>query len=126
MKNTKTANINISLKQLFSVWLEITSSFHKLRKQEKKVLSLFLYHYFKLKQEITNDTILWKVLFDYDKKEEIKKELNMPDQSFRNILTSLRKKNVIKDEMISNIYIPTLENKSKNFKVIFNFNIIDG
>ena len=126
MKNTKIANVNISLKQLFITWLEVTSSFHKLRNQEKKVLSLLLYHYYKLQDDITNETIIWKVLFDYDKKLEIRKELNIKNPSFNNILSSLRKKNVIIDDKISNIYIPNIEKGSDNFKIIFNFNIISN
>lgn len=126
MKNTKIANININLKKLFSVWLDITSPFHKLRKQEKKVLSLLLYHYYMLQKDITNESIIWKVLFDYDKKLEIRKELNIKDPSFNNVLSSLRKKKVIVDDRISSIYIPSVEQKANNFKVIFNFNIIDN
>lgn len=126
MKNTKIANININLKKLFSVWLDITSPFHKLRKQEKKVLSLLLYHYYMLQKDITNESIVWKVLFDYDKKLEIRKELNIKDPSFNNVLSSLRKKKVIVDDRISSIYIPSVEQKANNFKVIFNFNIIDN
>lgn len=126
MKNTKTININIKLKKLCSVWLEITSPFHKLRKQDKQVLSLLIYHYFKLRDEITNETIIWKLLFDYDKKAEIKRELNIKDQSLRNALTSLRKNNAIVDNKISSIFIPDIEKNGNKFTINFNFNIIDG
>lgn len=124
MKNIKKANINVNLKQLFSIWLEVTSSFHKLRKQEKKVLSLFLYYHYELQKDITNETILWKVLFDYNTKDKIIKDLDIKKQTLSNIMTSLRKKNIIIDNKISSIYIPNLEKESSNFKVIFNFNII--
>lgn len=124
MKNSKIANINITIKDLFLKWLEITRIFHKLTNQEIKVLALLLYYYYKYKKEITNDKILWKIVFDYDTKHLIKEELNIKDQGIQNILTSLRKKKVIVNNKISNAYIPNLEENNNNFKIIFNFNIV--
>jgi hypothetical protein len=126
MKNTKIANINVYIKDLFTQWLIVTKQFNKLSRQEIDILSLLLFNYYKLKKEITNEKILWKILFDYDIKNEIKKELKIKDPSFQNALTSMRKKGVIKDNKIVRTYIPDIENGAKNFKVIFNFNIIDG
>lgn len=126
MKNKKVANINISLKDLFSKWLEVTSFLHKLTNQQKEVLSLFLYYHYKYKSEITNETILWKVLFDYDTKMLIKEELNMKDAGFQNVLTKLRKKNIIHNNRISKLYIPEITKESNRFQIVFNFNIVDG
>lgn len=126
MKNVKIANINIKLKQLFKKWLEITNSFHKLTDQQEKVLGLILYYHYIYKKDITNDKILWKVIFDYDTKALIKKELNIKDQVFQNILYKLRKKNIIVNNEVVKTYIPALEENGKSFKIIFNFNIVDG
>lgn len=124
MKNSKIANINITIKDLFKKWLHITRLFHKLTKQEIEVLALLLYYHYQYKKDITNDKILWKVLFDYDTKHLIKEELNIKDQGIQNVLTSLRKKGIIKDNKIISTFVPELEEKSNNFKIIFNFNII--
>lgn len=126
MKNQKNANINVSLKSLFKRWLDVTYSFHKLPKQPSKVLALLLYHHFQLSKEITNDKILWKIVFDYDTKAKIKKELSIDDQTMQNNLTKLRKLNIIENNIINPMYIPDLSKDSKNFKVIYNFNIIDN
>ena len=64
------------------------------------------------------------MLFDYDTKMLIKQELNIKDTVFQNTLTSLRKKNVIKDNKIINAYIPEVDSKATSFKVIFNLNIV--
>jgi len=124
MINTKMANINISLKNLFLKWLDITSSFHKLTKQQKKVLALFLYYHYKYQKDISNNKILWKVIFDYDTRRLIKDELNIKDAVLQNILSILRKNDIIKDGKITKTFIPELTQDSKNFKIIFNFNII--
>jgi hypothetical protein len=125
MKNVKQANINVNLKQLFFRWLDITKSFHNLANQQQQVLALLLYHHYKFSKEITNEKILWKAVFDYDTKAQIKEELGIGNQVLQNNLTKLRKKNIIKDNKILARYIPELEHNSKKFKVEFNFNIVD-
>ena len=124
--NVKSLNVNVHLKTMFRLWLEITTTFHKLTKQQINVLSLLLYYHHELHKEITNNKILWKMVFDYEVKEDIKKELDLADAGFQNVLTRLRKKGIIIDNKIVSTYIPKLEKNSKHFKVVFNFNIIDG
>lgn len=120
----KIINLNIVPKDLFKKWLQITQIFHELKPQEIEILSLFLYHHFKLKQEITNNKILWKVLFDYDTKKDIAEELNIDPQSIRNALTVYRKKHLLIDGKLSEAVIPNITKKDNNFKIIFNFNLV--
>jgi hypothetical protein len=124
MSNGKQVSINITLKDLFKRWLEITSSFHKLPKQQQNILALFLYYHYEFKKDITNDKILWKMVFDYDTKMKIKQELGIGDQTMQNTITKLRKKNIIVDNVITPVFIPDLSLNSKSFKIVFNFNII--
>ena len=126
MKNGKIANIKVSRKSLFYRWLEITKPFHKLTSQQHNILSLLLYYFFEYKKDIKNDKLCWKMVFDYETKHLIKNELGIKDPNLQNVLTTLRKKGVIIDNAIVSTYIPNLEEDSNNFKVIFNFNIIDG
>jgi hypothetical protein len=125
MKNVKQANINITIKDLFLRWLDITSSFHNITNQQKQVLALFLYYHYKYKQEITNDKILWKLVFDYDTKLLIEQELGIKNAGLQNVLTLFRKRNIINDKNeITPTFIPNIEPDAQDFKVIFNFNII--
>jgi hypothetical protein len=131
MINVKEAKLNVKLKELFVRWLDITKSFHKLNNQQQQVLALMLYYHYQYKKEITNNKILWKVLFDYDTKIKIKEdemfgEGGMNSNVLHNILSSLRKRKIIVDNQISPMYIPELSQDCKNFKVIFNFNIVDN
>lgn len=126
MKNVKQANINVKLKDLFFKWLEITKPLHKLTNQQQEVLALFLYYHYKIKHETTNEKILWKIVFDYDTKMKIKEDLNIKDNVLQNIMTHLRKRKIIIDNKISPIYIPSLELNSTNFKIIYNFNIVNN
>ena len=126
MNNSKTANLNVTLKNLFFRWLDITKSFHNLNNQQQRVLALLLYYHYQYKKETTNNKILWTIVFDYDTKMKIKEELDMNDNSFQNMMTQLRKKNVIINGEISSRFIPELDLNTKNFKVIYNFNIVDN
>jgi len=130
MNNTKVANLNVKLKSLFFKWLEITKSWHKLNNQQQQVLALLLYYHYCYKKDITNTKLLWKMLFDYDTKLKIKEDPvfknGLSDNALQNILSSLRKKKIIIDGQISPLFIPDIEVGSKNFKVIFNFNIVDN
>jgi len=131
MINVKEANLNVKLKDLFLKWLDVTSSFNKLNNQQQQVLSLLLYYHYQYKKEITNNKILWKVIFDYDTKIKIMDDQlfegkKMNSNGLHNILTTLRKKGVIVDGEISKKFIPELTNDCKNFKIIFNFNIVNN
>lgn len=124
--NEKVANINTNIKSFFRRWTQFTEPFHKLNNRQQQVLSLLLYYHYILKQEITNNKILWKEVFDYDTKVKIYSELEIHQTGLENILTQLRKKNVIMDNQISPVYIPNLDKNSKTFTIKYNFNITHG
>lgn len=130
MNNTKVANLNVKLKDLFFKWLDVTKAWHKLNNQQQQVLALLLYYHYRYKKDITNNKVLWRLLFDYDTKIKIKEdpvfEKELSDSALNNIFSILRKKKIIIDGEISPLYIPELASKSNNFKIIFNFNIIDN
>jgi len=130
MSNSKIANMNVKLKDLFFRWLDITKAFHKLNNQQQQVLALLLYYHYQYRKEVTNNKILWKILFDYDTKLKIKEDEvfknGLSDSALQNILTALRKKNIIVGGEISKMFIPELDLKTKTFKIIFNFNIVDN
>lgn len=123
MSNIKIANLNVKLKNFFYRYIEFTYPFHGLSSQQQKVLALILYHHHKLSQEITNNKILWKEVFDYDTKLLICEELSIKDPALQNLLSQLRKKNVIIDGKIAPVYMPEISVNSNKFTLTFNFNI---
>ena len=122
-KDEKVANMNVSIKDFFKRWIEFTRPFHKLNPQQSAVLALLLYHHYRLSKEITNTRILWKEVFDYDTKVLIHEELDIQLGSLENLLSRLRKKKIIVDNKITPYYIPNIDKKTKEFKLIFNFKI---
>jgi len=123
-KDEKIANINIRIKDFFFKWIEFTRPLHKLNKQQQVLLSLLLYRHYELSKEITNNKILWKEVFDYDTKVLISDEMGIQIGSIENLLSSLRKSKVIMDNQINKNYVPDIDKKTKQFKLIFNFRLI--
>ena len=124
MKNGKIANINVSKKDLFMRWIEITRPFHKLTSQHSNVLGLLLYHHHTFGKSISDNDLAWKATFSYDTKAEIKEELDIKGQHLQNILSTLRKKNIIKNNQVIDAYVPNVEQDAKSFSIMFKLNIV--
>ena len=122
MINIKT--LNLDKEKFFIYWLQFLKPYHKLRDKEMEMLSLFLLKRDELSEKIKDEALLDSMLFDKKIKEEIRKKMKYSNhQVFNNMLSSLRAKNVIIDNKIHKGLIPNLT--EKNFKLVFNFNIID-
>lgn len=79
--------------------IEFSCLFKKLRDKEKQVLCKLLYYQNKL---------LYDVLKDYDVKVQIREDLKISEHNFNNIISSLKKKNVIIDYKVNKPYIDFL------------------
>ena len=122
--NQRQALIRTTRKNFFKHWLSLTKPFHKLRPQEQDVLALLLYYYFEYKKDIKRDDLVWKMVFDYDTKMLMKEDLSgMKDVIFQNTLSSLRKKEVVKDKQVNPSFIPNITKDANNFNLIFKFEI---
>jgi hypothetical protein len=123
MKNTNIASFKVEYKKLFTYWLIVTKLLHKLTDKEIELLAVLLYKRMELSKDITNEKYLNKVLFDADTKKELEKELDVNNLRIQNILSSLRRKNVVIDNRINPKFIPNIEHNAKNFRIVFNFEI---
>jgi hypothetical protein len=90
---------------------------------EIDVVSLMLYYNSIEADNFKRDEDRWKKVFSYETKMLIKEELKIEDYTLQNILSSLRKKKVIVNNVITDYYIPKVNKDTKHFQVIFDFNI---
>jgi len=125
MKNKKEVVINTNFKDLMYYWLKFIKPFHNLPEQPMRILALVLYYYFEYKEKITDDEIIWKMIFEYDTKVKILNELNIKNHTLENKFTDLRKRGVIKNNTVDKKFIPDLNINSKEFQINFRFNIKD-
>ena len=123
--NLNVKTLNVTRKEFFVRWLEFLKPYHGLRQKEIELLSLFLYKRFELEKVIKDEKILNKILFGTESRSEIRDELKYSSsQILNNMISSLRTKGVLqKDNSILKGLIPNIT--ENNFRLLFNFNIID-
>lgn len=101
--------------------LRSISPVNKLVNSQLDVLAELLYFNYVYKN--IDKVIRCKILFDYETKNKMKEYLGMGNQSFDNVLTALRKKNIITSRgLVSDFGI---DPDNKDINLIFNFKIND-
>jgi len=97
--------------------------YHKLRAKEIEALSLMLYYRYELSREIKDPDMVDMILFSTQTRNKIREDLGgMGQKVFNNLLTSLRKKNIIsKENKINHVLIPNMT--EDGFKLIFDFEV---
>ncbi len=125
-QNMNIKRIHTDKKSIFRYWLEFLKPYHKLRSKEIEALSLMLYYRYELSREIPKEEIVDMILFSTETRNKIREELDgMGQKVFNNLLTSLRKKEVItKDNKINPVLIPNMT--EEGFKLVFNFEVKDA
>lgn len=121
--NQKRANIKTNIDNFFTMWMRFTEPFHKLAPRYQMVIAILLRYHYDLGKEITNEKVLWKEVFSYESKIKLADEMNINKQSVENLLTYLRKRNVIINNRISPAYLPDLSNNPDKFSININFHI---
>lgn len=120
-KSRKIVSINTSLKDFFKYFLIFTKALNKLRPKEIELLTEILYKNHKEYPNFKYDSDRWDKVFNTDSKNEYKKNMKIEDYTLQNLLSSLRKKKVIKDNQIVDYYVPKVSNNM--FQLIYHFNI---
>lgn len=122
-QNMNIKRIHTDKKSIFRYWLEFLKPYHKLRTKEIEALSLMLYYRYELSREIKDIDMVDMILFSTQTRNKIREDLGgMGQKIFNNLLTSLRKKNIIsKDNKINHVLIPNMA--ESGFKLIFDFEV---
>ena len=124
--NINIKTIKVTKKKFFIYWLQFLKPYHKLRDKEIEMLAHFLVVRDELSSKIKDESLIDDMLFSKNIKDDIKKKMNYSShQVFNNMLSSLRNKGVIINGRINQGLIPKLNDKKDNFKLIFNFNIVN-
>lgn len=125
-KNINVQTLKTDTETFFFTWIKILQPFLNLRKQEVEVLGKLLYHRYKIRCQIINpvDSFVDETLFGTAYRKKIKDELGLADYSFNNIISSLRKKKMLLGNSINKKIIPNLDKQATNFKLLYNFEII--
>tara|TARA_R110000751_G_C13785448_1_gene481497 strand:+ start:86 stop:469 length:384 start_codon:yes stop_codon:yes gene_type:complete len=115
--------IDVKIDNFYRYYVELINPIIKLRKRELDVLAKLMYYnneYKDLKEDIR-----FKIVFDYDTKIKIAKELDISLDVLNNNFSELRNKKIINDNRLSKgfqIYHNTKEHKL-TFKFDFKSNV---
>lgn len=113
----------VNKSEFFNLWLVLLKGFVNLRPNERLVLAKLLEYHNHYSGKLTDDDEINLLLFSTSTRKKIINELDMKDVDFNNILTRLRKLNIIKDNSIDKNLIPTTVTDFNNFKLIFDVTI---
>jgi hypothetical protein len=122
----RVANIPTNLRRFFHHWITVTFPLHNLGKTERGVLAELLYYRYLLGQEVTNEELLNKLLFDYETKNKICESLDIPKSRMALVLTTLRKEGIVKGRTLNKSYIPELSVGDNQFILAYKFKITDN
>lgn len=115
-------NIPTNNKQYFRQCLEILKvipPLNNLSNRELDVLGGFLYYNHKYR-DIKDSKLRNKLVFDYDTKMAIREEIGISGAVMDNLISSLKKKNILKGRNIINDFNINPENPQVTFKFIIN------
>lgn len=124
-ENLNVQSFKVTKESFFKMWLMILQPFLKLRNKELDVVAKLLYHRYLISLEVKNKEMLDDLLFSTKMKKQIILELGIPEYAYNNLLTPLRKKKIIIDNSINKQIIPVIKEPFDNFKLIYNFDIVE-
>lgn len=109
-------------KSAFRYFLEFTKPYHKLRPREMEALSLIMYYRHEISQSVMDEEMIDTILFSTKTREKMRKDLgNMDKKVFQNLITTLRKKNVLTKTGINPSLAPKIGEKGFNLVYTFMF-----
>lgn len=123
MDNINIQSFTVTKEKFFTIWLTILQPFLKLRNKELELLAKLLYHRYLISLEVKNKEMLDELLFSPKIKKSIMAELKMPEHAYNNLLSCLRKKNIVIDKTINRQIIPMISEPFENFKLLYNIDV---
>lgn len=122
MTNRRIVTIPCNNVNFYRYYVELLNPIVKLRKRELDVWAQLLWYNNEYRQ--LEEAVRFKIVFDYETKAKIAKELKISMDVLNNNLSELRKKKIIVDNKIPKGYQVYLEDNEYN--LTFNFKAKDG
>lgn len=104
-------------------WFQFLTPFHSLTNKEIDIMAWILFERYQLSKVIADNSLIDKVLFSEDGKRKLRRECNLSLPHFQVIMSHLRQKGLIVDNVVNPKFIPNITN-TENFKLllVFEFN----
>jgi hypothetical protein len=105
----------------FRVWVDFLKPVHDLTNREMDVLALFLKERYRLQKTITDEATLDSVLMSNEVKKRVREQCGIKFRHLNTILSTFRKRGVLKDEKININFIPTFTKTGAGLFICFDF-----
>lgn len=106
-------------------WFQFLTPFHNLTNKEMDIMAWILFERYKLSKVIVESSLIDKVLFSEDGKRKLRRECNLSLPHFQVIMSHLRQKGLIVDNMVNPKFIPNITN-DESFKLLLVFEFNEG
>jgi hypothetical protein len=122
-------------KDFFVRWVELLKPIHNLTKTEQSVLAAILRSRHQLSKNVTDTNLLDEMCLNYSNRARIKEFLNISSQQLNYILSKIKDKGILSPVLkingridyfkINPIFIPSLIEEDKQYKVLLVFQSSD-
>jgi len=120
-KPNSVIKISTTLDSFFETWLILLNPYHHLTPTQMKVAAQFLKLRYELSKVITDNGILDEYLKTEESHRKVREACKVSPQHFQVIMGDLRRNKFFIDKNINPRYIPKLEDKPKEFSLLFYF-----
>jgi len=116
MKPNKLLYLKCTESSFYRVWVEFLTPFHKLTAREKDVMARIIAQYFKLRERVTDPSLLNEMLWTQASRKDMRESLQMSPAHFQMILGKLHTAGVLlPDDSIEPRYIPDMSDDEPRF-----------
>lgn len=111
------------VKVFYEQYVSILKNIFSLTNKQAMVLAEILYQNWLFKEVINDTELRWRAVFDSQNRKQMQENIDFYGSNFSNCLTDLRKKNILKGQMVDDnlVVFP----KGNEFKLLFSFKIVE-
>lgn len=126
MKPNKTLFEKCPGNSFYRAWIEFLGPYHRLQNKTREVAARILVQYFKLKASISDESVLYEVLWSRTSRKDMCESLNMTQNSFQMALAKLKKGRVLlENNEINPVFIPPMPEDGKRFMLCIVFDMTE-
>ena len=105
----------------FKSWFDFLHPIHNLTNRETEVIACLARHRYELSKVIKDDAILDRETMGDSVRKEVIEELKITPSFYQQILGKLKKNNIIVNGVISKRYLPPINEKYSDFRLLLKF-----
>lgn len=115
MKPNNVIYLKCTENSFYRVWMEFLAPFHKLTSRERDVAAQLLEQYFRLRDGVKDDDVLYDIMWSQKSRLDIRTRLGISQAHFQLVLSKLRTAGFLNGREINPRYIPHTTKEDSRF-----------